>query len=321
MKSGEINMEEFRTDLLIIGAGPGGLGAALYAKRAGLDFIIVEKKMAGGQIINTELVENYLGFKDSVTGFQLAQGFVDHCKNFDIEILEYHPIESIKEVVHSVKKKKYNFKCIGSEKVISTRAIIIATGAKPDRLNVKGETGLLGKGISFCATCDGALYRDKEVAVVGGGDTAVEEALFLTNLVKRVYLIHRRDELRACDMLQCRANENKKIEFIWSSVVEEFIGDEKLEAIIIKNKNDKSTRKLEVSAAFEYVGWQPNSDIIKDLIDTDKKGFIITDTTMKTSHEAIYAIGDVRVTPLKQVITAVADGAVASMYVDKYFLE
>ena len=314
-------MEELKTDLLIIGAGPGGLGAALYARRAGLDFMIVEKNMAGGQIINTELVENYPGFKDGVTGYELAQSLVNHCKSFDIEILEYHPIESIVEISHEMEGKKYSFKCTGPKKIISTRAIIIATGAKPDRLNVKGETELLGKGISFCATCDGALYRDREVAVIGGGDTAVEEALFLTNLVKKVYLIHRRDELRACDMLQCRAKENKKIEFIWSSVVEEFMGDEKLEAIIIKNKNDGSTRKLEVGAVFEYVGWQPNSETIKDLVDTDDYGFIITDTTMKTSHEGIYAIGDVRVTPLKQVITAVSDGAIASMYVDKYFLE
>lgn len=314
-------MEKLKTDLLIIGAGPGGLSAALYAKRAGLDFIIVEKNMAGGQIINTELVENYPGFKDNVSGFQLAQSLVDHCRSFDIEILEYHPIESIENISHEVEGKNYSFKCKGSGKIISARAIIIATGARPDRLDVKGEKELIGKGISFCATCDGALYRDREVAVIGGGDTAVEEALFLTNLVKKVYLVHRRDELRACNMLQCRANENSKIEFLWSSVVEEFIGEGKLEAVIIKNKNDGGTRKLEVGAVFEYVGWQPNSEIIKDLVKTDIKGFIITDNTMKTSHKAIFAIGDVRVTPLRQVITAVADGAVASMYADKYFLE
>lgn len=314
-------MEKIATDLLIVGAGPGGLGAALYAKRAGLDFMIVEKNMAGGQIINTELVENYPGFKGGISGFELAQSLAEHCRSFEIEILEYHTIDSIEEADHEVDGKKYSFRCTGAEKEISTRAVIIATGAKPDRLNVKGETKFLGKGISFCATCDGALYRDKEVAVVGGGDTAVEEALFLTNLVKKVYLIHRRDELRACDMLQCRAKENDTIEFLWSSTVEEFIGDEKLKSIIIKNKKDGSTRKLEIAAVFEYVGWQPNSEIIKSLVDTDKKGFIITDTNMKTSHDGIYAIGDVRVTPLKQVITAVSDGAIASMYVDKYFLE
>ena len=314
-------MEEFITDLLIIGAGPGGLGAALYARRAGLDFMIVERNMAGGQIINTELVENYPGLKDKVSGFELAQSLADHCRSFGVEILEYHPVESIEAISHEASGKKYSFKCTGSKNVISARAIIIATGAKPDRLGVKGEAGLIGKGISFCATCDGALYRDKKVAVIGGGDTAVEEVLFLTNLVEKVYLIHRRDELRACDMLQCRAKENKKIEFIWSSTVEEFIGDDKLEAVMVKNKNDGSITRLDVAAVFEYVGLRPNSETIRDLVKTDEKGFIITDNTMKTSHEGIYAIGDVRDTPLRQVITAVADGAVASMQVDKYFLE
>ena len=314
-------MEKQKTDLLIIGAGPGGLGAALYAKRTGLDFMIVEKNMAGGQIINTELVENYPGLKDNISGFELAQSLADHCRSLGIEILEYHPVESIKAVSHEASGKNYSFKCTGSGKVISARALIIATGAKPDRLGVKGEAGLIGKGISFCATCDGALYRDREVAVVGGGDTAVEEVLFLTNLVKKVYLIHRRDELRACDMLQRRAKENKKIKFMWSSTVEEFIGEDKLEAVMVKNKKNGSITRLDVEAAFEYVGLQPNSEIIRDLVKTDANGFIITDNTMKTSHEGIYAIGDVRDTPLRQVITAVADGAVASMQVDKYFLE
>ena len=159
-------MEELKTDLLIIGAGPGGLGAALYAKRAGLDFMIVEKNMAGGQIINTELVENYPGLKDSISGFELAQSLADHCRNFGVKILEYHPVESIEAISHEVSGKKYSFKCTGSKNIISTRAIIIATGAKPDRLGVKGEAGLIGKGVSFCATCDGALYRDREVAVI-----------------------------------------------------------------------------------------------------------------------------------------------------------
>lgn len=314
-------MKEQKTDLLIIGAGPGGLGAALYAKRAGIDFLIVEKNMAGGQIINTELVENYPGIGNDISGFDLAQKLSDHCKSFEIDIMEYSPIDSIEEVPHSEGDKDYKFKCCGENSTIFARAIIIASGAKPDRLEVKGEVGLLGKGISFCATCDGALYRDSEVAVVGGGDTAVEEALFLTNLVKKVYIIHRRDELRAVDILQKRARENKKIEILWSSTVEEFIGSEKLEAVMIKNKDSGAITRLDIAAVFEYVGWQPNSEIVKHLVDTDDRGFIKTDMTMKTSREGIFAIGDIRTTPLRQVITAVADGAVAAMYVDKYFLE
>jgi thioredoxin reductase (NADPH) len=314
-------MKEQKTDLLIIGAGPGGLGAALYARRSGLDFIIVEKNMAGGQIINTNLIENYPGLMDNISGFELAQKFVEHCRKLDIEIQEYFPINSIEQLENQPDFSGNVFRSSGEDISIYSRAIIIATGAKPSRLKVRGEAELMGKGVSFCATCDGALFRDKVVAVVGGGDTAVEEALFLTNLVKKVYLIHRRDELRACNMLQCRAKENEKIEFIWSSIVEEFMGNEKLEAVIIKNKNNGKSMKLDVSAVFEYVGWQPNSELVKHLVDLDEKGFIATDTTMKTSKEGIFAVGDVRTTPFRQVITAVADGAVASMYIDKYFME
>ncbi|MCD4669055.1 MAG: thioredoxin-disulfide reductase [Actinomycetia bacterium] len=314
-------MKELKTDLLIIGAGPGGLGAALYARRSGLDFLIVEKKMAGGQIINTELVENYPGFMDNISGFELARKLADHCKGFKIEIMEYHPIETIDEVQHNDSGRNYKFKCSGEDSAIFARALIFAAGARPDRLGAKGEAGLMGRGISFCATCDGALYRDMEVAVVGGGDTAVEEALFLTNLAKKVYIIHRRDELRSVDMLQRRAKDNKKIEILWSSVVEEFMGDEKLEGVIIKNKKDGTVRQLEVAAVFEYVGLQPNSETIKHLVDIDEKGFIVTDMTMKTSMEGIFAIGDVRNTPFRQIITAVADGAVAAMYAGKYILD
>jgi len=314
-------MKEQKTDLLIIGAGPGGLGAALYVKRSGLDFLIVEKNMAGGQIINTDLIENYPGFMDNISGFELAQKLSEHCKSFGIEIMEYFPIESIDEVQHNSGGKSYRYRCSGEDSVIFAGALIIATGARPDRLGAKGEAGLMGKGISFCATCDGALYRDMEVAVVGGGDTAVEEALFLTKLAKKVYIIHRRDELRAYDRLQHKAKENKKIEILWSSVVEEFVGSEKLEGVIIKNVKDSTVKHIDIAAVFEYVGLQPNSEMVKHLVNTDEKGFIITDMIMKTSREGIFAIGDVRTTPFRQVVTAVADGAIAAMYVDKYFLE
>lgn len=313
-------MKDQKTDLLIIGAGPGGLGAALYTKRSGLDFLIVEKNMAGGQTINTNLIENYPGFIDSISGFEFAQRLADHCKSFGIKIMEYFSIESVDEVCHDVGGKSYRFKCSGEDSIIYAGALIIATGARPDRLGVKGEAGLMGRGISFCATCDGALYRDMEVAVVGGGDTAVEEALFLTKLAKKVYIIHRRNELRAYDRLQHQVKENKKIEILWSSIVEEFVGDEKLEGIIIKNVNDGTIKQLGIAAVFEYVGLQPNSGIVKHLVDTDEKGFIITDMIMETSRGGIFAIGDVRTTPFRQIITAVADGAIAAMYADKYFL-
>jgi len=311
-------MQEVKTDLLIIGAGPGGLSAALYARRAGLDFEIVEKKMAGGQIINTASVENYPGFKDDISGYELAQNLLGHCKRFDIEVREYFAVNSIESVNTRKKDKSYHFKCPGDEKLIWTKSVIMATGASPDRLNVEGESGLIGKGISFCATCDGVLYRDREVAVVGGGNTAIEEAIFLTKFAKKVYIIHRRNELRAVEILKDRVLKNKKIEFLWDSVVEKFIGKNKLEEILIRNKKENKTYKLKVDGVFEYIGWKPNSELVKDLVELDEKNFIITNFKMETSLPGIFAVGDVRNTPLRQVITAVADGAIAAIYVDRF---
>ncbi len=311
-------MQEVKTDLLIIGAGPGGLSAALNARRAGLDFEIVEKKMAGGQIINTESVENYPGFKDDISGYELAQNLLEHCRRFDIEVREYFAVNSIESVNTRKKDKSYHFKCLGDEKLIWTNSVIIATGASPGRLNVEGEKEFIGRGISFCATCDGALYRDREVAVVGGGDRAIEEAIFLTKFAKKVYIIHRRNELRAVEILKDRAFKNKRIEFLWDSVVEKFMGKNKLEGISIRNKKENRTYKLKVDGVFEYIGWKPNSKLVKDLVKLDEKNFIITNFKMETSLSGIFAVGDVRNTPLRQVITAVADGAVAAMYVDRF---
>ena len=311
-------MQEVKTDLLIIGAGPGGLSAALYARRSGLDFEIVEKKMAGGQIINTESVENYPGFKDNISGYELAQNLLEHCKKFDIEVREYFAVNSIESVNTTKKDKSYHFKCPGDEKLIWTNSVIMATGASPDRLNVEGESGLIGKGISFCATCDGALYRDREVAVVGGGDTAIDEAIFLTKFAKKVYIIHRRNELRAVEILKDRVFKNKKIEFLWNSVVEKFIGKDRLEEVLIRNKKEDKTYKIKVDGVFEYIGWKPNSELVKDLVELDEKNFIITNFKMETSLPGIFAVGDVRNTPLRQVITAVADGAIAAIYVDRF---
>jgi len=311
-------MDELKTDLIIVGAGPGGLSAALYAKRAGLDFIIVEKMMPGGQIINTDLIENYPGFKGDISGYELSQNLVEHCKALGIETKDYFNINYIERIEGDRSNEFNKFRCLGDNSVIKSKTVIIAAGASPSRLNVEGEEKLIGKGVSFCATCDGALYRDREVAVVGGGDTALEESIFLTRFVKKIYLIHRRDELRAVQVLRERAFNNKKIEFLWNSVVEKFIGEDKLEEVIVKNKKEGKVIKLKVDGVFEYVGWKPNSDIVKDLVELDKDGFIITNSIMETSCPGIFAIGDIRNTPLRQVITAVADGAVAAMYVEKF---
>ncbi len=311
-------MDELKTDLIIVGAGPGGLSAALYAKRAGLDFIIVEKMMPGGQIINTDLIENYPGFKGDISGYELSQNLIEHCKSLGIETKDYFNVNYIERIEGDRSDEFNRFRCVGDNSIIKSKTVIIAAGASPSRLNVEGEDKLIGKGVSFCATCDGALYRDRDVAVVGGGDTALEEAIFLTRFVKKVYLIHRRDELRAVQVLKERAFKNEKIEFLWNSVVEKFVGENKLEEVIIKDKKEGKVIKLKVDAVFEYVGWKPNSDMVIDLVELDKYGCIITNSIMETSCPGIFAVGDIRNTPLRQVITAVADGAIAAMYVEKF---
>lgn len=326
-------MQKIRTDLLIIGAGPAGLCASLYAARAGISFEIVEKNMAGGQIINTQVIDNYPGFKEDISGFELIQNIVEHCRKFNINIREYFEVNSIRLVDDLTKedkksidldlkelknKKSPKFVCFNSKTAILSRALIVATGASPKRLGVEGESKLIGKGISFCATCDGALYKDKEVAVVGGGNSAIEEAMFLTKFASKVYVIHRRDELRAVKILQEKAFSNEKINFILSSVIEKFIGTDKLEEIIIRDKRNNQIYNKKVDGVFEYVGITPNSDLVKDLVELDKDGFIITNFNMETSISGVFAAGDVRNTTLRQVVTAVADGAVAATSVDKY---
>lgn len=311
-------MDKIKTDLLIIGAGPGGLSAALYARRAGLNFEIVEKFMPGGQIINTEIIENYPGFKQDISGYELARNMLEHCEKWEIKVRDNFNVDSVTADGTEISGKSYKFRCSSDKKQILSNALIIAAGASPARLKVEGEDKFIGRGISFCATCDAALYRDKEIAVVGGGDTALDEAIFLTKFARKVYIIHRREELRAVQILRDRAFENKKIEFLWSSVIEKFSGGERLEEILIRNKKENKTFKLRISAVFEYVGWKPNSDIVKDLVELDDKGFIITNSKMHTSMPGIFAVGDVRNTPLRQVVTAVADGAVAAMYADRY---
>ncbi len=307
-------MQTIKKDLVIIGAGPGGLGAAIYAVRAGLDFMVTDKFSPGGQIINTELIENYLGFKDDVSGFELMQKMIEHCLKFSIEIKEFFEIEKIDE---NKSPKAYPFACLAPKTKILAKTLIMATGASPSRLGVKGEDGLIGKGISFCATCDAALCRDKTVAVVGGGNAALEEAMFLTRFASKVYVIHRRDALRASKTIAAKALDNKKITFVLSSKIKEFIGSERLEKIVIENLKKKKEYMLDVEAVFEYVGLNPNSALVNTIADLDENNFIITDKNMETSRKGLYAVGDVRNTVLRQVITAISDGAIAATAIER----
>lgn len=307
-------MKKINKELLIIGAGPAGLGAAIYAYRSGIDFSIADKSMAGGQIITTDEIDNYPGFYNDISGFDLMQNIISHVKKFGVQIHEFCDITS----VHTAKDAPKKFICSSDEFEFSTSSIIFATGASPKRLGAEGEDRLIGKGISFCATCDGALYRDKTVAVIGGGNSAIEEALFLTKFASKVYLIHRRDELRAVKVLQEKAFANKKISFILSTEAIKFTGKDRIEEMVLKNKKTSKIKNLKIDGVFEYVGINPNSLLLNGIVDFDEYGYIIADKSLQTSIPGIFAAGDIRNSVLKQVITAVADGAMAATSAEKF---
>jgi len=297
-------------DLIIIGAGPAGLTSGLYSARARLNAILFEKLMPGGQILSTDSIENYPGFPDGLSGFELvdrmkrqAEKFGLIIRNSEITGLEFHP------------EKKIVFT---SDETLETGALIISSGAAPRKLGVNGEEKLTGKGVSYCATCDGPFYRDQEVAVVGGGDTAVEEALFLTRFASKVYIIHRRDELRATKLLQERALAEKKITPVWDSVVTQIVGETGVEGIDLLNVKTNEKTHLPVQGIFVYIGFYANNQLVKGLLELDRAGFIITNNEMETSVPGVFAAGDIRAKLLRQVSTAVGDGATAAFAAEKY---
>ncbi len=289
-------------DLVIVGSGPAGLTAGIYAKRAGLNSIIIEKEFAsGGQIINTYEVDNYPGLY-GLSGYELATKLREHADHLGARIVTDNVLDIKKSDKHiDVIAKKNNYKAY---------AAIIATGAKRRALGVPGEDKYSGMGVSYCATCDGAFYKDKTVAVIGGGDAALEDALFLSNICKKVYLIHRRDEFRAAASIQKRIYEKSNIELVLDTAVLEIIGDKKLKQINIKNLKTGASDSIFLDGLFVAVGTAPNSDICTDIA-KDSNGYIVAGEDLKTSIEGIFAAGDVRTKKLRQIITACADGAVA----------
>ena len=301
-------MQEYNYDVVILGGGPAGLAAGIYASRGAVKTAVIDINMFGGQPSNYLELENYPGFP-TVGGFDLMEKFEEHADKFGIEKF---PMQEIKSV--DLKNKTVST----SDTTFNAKTLIIATGAQPMKLNVPGEKEFVGRGVSYCAVCDGAFYIDKIVAVVGGGNAAVEEAMYLTKFASKVYLIHRRDELRADKIVQERAFKNEKIEFIWNSVVEEIIGDELVNSLVIKNVKSNEVSTLEINGIFPYIGMTPNVDLFNGQLEQDARGFIVTDNMMQTSLNGVDAIGDVRTTPLRQVITATADGAVAAVYAVKY---
>lgn len=303
-------MQEKEFDVVILGGGPAGFSAGIYTARGNVSTAILDVSMLGGQPSNYLELENYPAFM-KIGGFELMEKFEEHADMFGVQKFPMQEIEFI-DLLSSpkiIRTKEVEFR---------TKSVIIATGAKPMKLGVKGEEEFVGRGVSYCAVCDGAFYKDKVVAIVGGGNSAVEEAIYLTKFASKVYIIHRRDELRADKIIQDRVAKNEKIEFLLNSVVCEIQGQDLVNNLILKNTKTDEMFNLAVDGVFPYIGITPNVENISGQITQDKAGFIITDETMKTSIDGVFAIGDVRKTPLRQVITAAADGAIAGVYAVKY---
>ena len=304
-------VESIDYDLVIIGGGPAGLTAGLYAARAGIKVVLVEKVTTGGQILLTDCIENYPGFPEGLSGFELIGKMTSQAKKFNLKIEKSNVISM--EVSGTLKKIHLE------DKTIITRAIIIATGASPKKLKVPGEDIFFGKGVSVCATCDAPFYKDKIVAAVGGGDTAVQESLYLTKFAQKVYLIHRRNQLRAAKVLQERAFANNKIEFVWDSVVSSINGGlTNVDNLTIENVKTKDSQNLVVDGCFIWVGINPNIDFLTNDVKLDGDGFIITNVAMETSVPGVFAAGDVRNTIVRQVATAVGDAATAAVSAERY---
>ena len=301
-------------DIVIVGAGPGGLCAGMYAARAQRKTVCLEKYIPGGQIANTHEVEDYLGYQ-LISGADLSMKFADHAKSFGLEI-------EMEEVVEIYVEGDYRYAKCASGVTYKAKAIILSTGGTPVKLGVPGEEEYSGKGVSYCAICDGAFFKNQIIAVVGGGDAAVEEGAFLTKFGAKVYIIHRRDELRAAKIIQQRAFDNEKVEFIFNTVVEEITGDERqVRTLNLKNVKTGEKSTLDVGAVFPLLGFRPNSKVTRENLRTDQGGYIITDYTMETSIKGIFACGDVRAQLVRQITNAVGDGTTAAVAAEKYIEE
>lgn len=291
-------------DVIILGGGPAGLSASIYAKRFGLSTLLIEKVGIGGQASLTDLIENYPGFPEGISGAELVNKMEEQAKKFGVEFL----IDEVLDIDFENEIKKVNTNTANFE----SKGVIIATGANPKKLDVPGEKEFTGKGVSYCAVCDAFFYKNKDVLVVGGGDSAISEALYLTTFANNVYVVHRRDKLRAAYYLQDRALKNQKIKFIFNSILKEIKGDKRVNKVSIQNIKEDKLYELDVSGVFIYVGLIPNSELFKNKLKFDENGFIITDDDMRTNKKFVYAAGDVRKKSLRQIVTACADGAIAA---------
>lgn len=300
-------------DVAIIGGGPAGLAAALYAARGRADTVVFETQLPGGQIITTDWIENYPGIPEGVNGSRIAELMHAHAEKFGARFRTFAAVEKIVE-------EGGGFQITADEEEFLARTVILATGARPNALGIPGEAEFTGRGVSWCATCDGALYKGKVVAVVGGGDAALEEALFLTKFAERVHLVHRRDEFRAARCIQERVHVNEKIELHLGRIPAEIVGEAGKVASLTLRPTDGSgpNESLAVAGVFEFVGVHPASDLVADMVDLAPGGWVKVDGSMATSHPGIFAAGDVTDTPLKQVVTAAGQGATAGFEALRY---
>lgn len=321
MESNEDKMKDFfktediaeSYDVVVLGAGPAGCTAGMYCSRDDLSTLILEKSYPGGNVAITEHIENYPA-SESITGSDLATKFFSQAVQFGA-IVRYGVVKRV-ELDEEIK-----YITLDDDRVIKCKTLIIATGSKPKHLGVPGESKFIGRGVSFCATCDGGFFRGKEVVVVGGGDSALEEGGYLTKFASKVTVIHRRNEFRAAKIVQKRALENKFMHFITDSVVTEVLGDVKIEGVKIKNVKTGAESVLKTDGIFSFIGWHSNSELFVDKVELNKDGFIITDEFMQTNVKGVFAAGDVRQKALMQIITAASDGAIAARRAEKYIVE
>ncbi|MFC2169213.1 thioredoxin-disulfide reductase [Acidobacteriota bacterium] len=297
-------------DVVIVGAGPAGLAASIYTGRARLATLVLEKGLPGGQILLTDWIENYPGFPNGVVPFQLMDDIRKQAEKFGAKIET--------DEVNKIHKKKDLFSILGNKQEYQALSVIIATGSAYRRLGCKGESQFIGRGVSYCATCDGAFFKDRVVGVVGGGDNALTEVLFLTKFCQKAIVIHRRDQFRAEKILQERVFKNDKIEVLWNSSVEEILGGEKLESITIKNVKDNKISNLKLDGVFISIGTIPNTDFVKEFVNLDQNGQILVERNMLTSQPGIFAAGDVTNASPQQMAAAVGTGVIAALSVDEY---
>jgi thioredoxin reductase (NADPH) len=298
-------------DVAIIGSGPAGLTAAIYTSRAKLKTVVLEKMVVGGQVTTTYEVENYPGFTEPINGFLLMNKFENQAKKFGTEIITGSEVTN-------VSRENDFFNIETSKGLIKSKTIIIATGAKYRKIGIPGEDKFTGRGVSYCATCDGAFFKDRVVAVIGGGNSALEESLFLTKFVKKVYLIHRRKEFRADKVIQEKVFENDKIEPVLNYIPVEIKGDNDIKEIVIKEKETGEIKSLNVDGVFIFIGLTPNSENFKDFVKMDENGYIIVNKNLETNLPGVFAAGDVIQKDLRQIATAVGDGAIAANSAKNY---